>query len=354
MKRFAALFKSRIPHVLTLSAAVVVVEVLRNRALVETAPGQPHLALALETFANWTLMGLVIVAIICACQLALRPGWRRIAVQAVALALGTLAYAEFVGTSPWLTIWYRTLGFTVGPAMLMYLTWLGWATSALLSAFYGAHERARSAAAALRAAHLARERTQHELLEARLQVLEAQVEPRFLFDALSRVQHLYDEDARRADQALDDLIGYLRAALPQSREHASTLGRELDLAQAYLRIVSTAAHEIRRPGGAAEDAYAPPMVLLPMVQLAHAARPRLEASLEMRADEMPGYTRVEVSFPASGDWEQDPRVRSLRATLALLFGGDGALEIVTARGRTTLSVSWPSMAAAPVPARQLA
>src|SRR4029078_8058698 len=168
---------------------------------------------------------------------------------------GSVVYAYAVGTSELLTIQYRALGQEEGLELFMYITWMGWATTAFLSAFYGAHERAHTAASAMRRAALERERTQQRLLEARLQVLEAQVEPRFLSDALSRVQRLYAEDPGRADQALDDLIAYLRAALPQGRGEASTLGRELDLVETYLRIVSTEAHRIHRARPPLEAAY---------------------------------------------------------------------------------------------------
>jgi hypothetical protein len=114
MKAFVALFKSRAPHALILSAAIVGADALRNRQVIDAAPGKPHFAAALEPFLNSSLMLLMIVAIISACQLALRPGWRRVAIQGVTLLVGTLAYAKLVGTSQWLTIQYRGLGFPGG------------------------------------------------------------------------------------------------------------------------------------------------------------------------------------------------------------------------------------------------
>ena len=70
--------------------------------------------------------------------------------------------------------------------------------------------------------------------------MQARVEPRFLFNTLAQVERLYEIDAQRADRMLDDLIVYLRAALPQLRETTSTLSREIELAKAYLNIVEAA------------------------------------------------------------------------------------------------------------------
>ena len=53
------------------------------------------------------------------------------------------------------------------------------------------------------------------LLEARLQLMQAQVEPHFLFNTLANVQHLVETDPPEASRVLDSLIKYLRAALPQ-------------------------------------------------------------------------------------------------------------------------------------------
>ena len=349
MKPFIELLWARVPHVAGLAVALVGMDSLRNVQWITEASGQPYFRTAFEEFSNWFLMSLVIVAIISACESALHQGWRRATVQSVFLASGVLAYAYWVGTSPLLTIQHRALGMEAGPALLMYVVWLGWAMSALLSWFYWAHEKARRASVALRTSELARERTQQRLLESRLQVLEAQVEPRFLFDALSRVQRLYEDDPHRADLALDDLINYLRAALPQQRERASTLGREFNLVEAYLRIASTASHTIRRPHPDVQASYAPPMILLPIVQLALGAA----QSIAMHVEETPGRVAVQVEFAAASDWDADSQLQSLHATMSLLFGSEGRLVVFDVGTKAAVSVSWPVVAAMPEPAFHL-
>jgi hypothetical protein len=350
VKRFLELLKSRAPHALALAGALVAAEFLRVEQIVSGSSGQPYFAAAVEQFSNWFLTSLVIVTVISACEAAMAPGGRRAMAQAALLASSTVLYAYFVGTSPLLTIQYNALGMDTGPGLFMYTAWLGWAMSALLSWYYWAHEKSTRAFAALRHAEIARERTQQRLLESRLQILEAQVEPRFLLETLSRVQHLYERDPSGADRVLDDLIDYLRAALPQLRERASTLGRELDLIGAYLRIVSAASSRIPRLDGGLERAYAPPMVLLPIVQLALAAGgtgPKKAQPLAIRIDEAEGRIALHVDFEAERDWNPASEAQSLRATLFLLFGAEGRLAISTAGARAAVSVSWPMLPAVP-------
>jgi len=86
----------------------------------------------------------------------------------------------------------------------------------------------------LREAELERHRIESQIIEARLQVMQAQVEPHFLFNTLAHVQCLYQTDPARGRSMLDSFCGYLRAALPQMRGNRSMIGREVELARAYL------------------------------------------------------------------------------------------------------------------------
>src|SRR5690606_8090508 len=76
---------------------------------------------------------------------------------------------------------------------------------------------------------LARSKLERSALEARLRLLQAQVEPHFLFNTLANVQALVDAGSPQAPQVLASLIAYLRAAVPRMHRAATTLGEELDL-----------------------------------------------------------------------------------------------------------------------------
>ncbi len=77
--------------------------------------------------------------------------------------------------------------------------------------------------------------------ELRLGLLQAQVEPHFLFNTLAVVRALVRTDATRAEATLDALVDYLRATIPKLRDGErqlhSTLGQQIDLCASYLELM---------------------------------------------------------------------------------------------------------------------
>jgi signal transduction histidine kinase len=94
-----------------------------------------------------------------------------------------------------------------------------------------AQRRREDRAAAERAA------LEKDLAQARLRLLEAQVEPHFLYNTLSNAQALTRTDPARAELMLGHLIAFLRCSLPGGVESESTLGAEVERARAYLEIL---------------------------------------------------------------------------------------------------------------------
>ncbi|HZV92936.1 MAG TPA: histidine kinase, partial [Caldimonas sp.] len=80
-------------------------------------------------------------------------------------------------------------------------------------------------------------RAENQATEARLRLLQAQIEPHFLFNTLANVVSLMDADTPRAKAMLESFVDYLRASLVGFRHGTHTLGDEIDLVAAYLRIV---------------------------------------------------------------------------------------------------------------------
>jgi len=79
--------------------------------------------------------------------------------------------------------------------------------------------------------------TERELTVAKLSLLHAQVEPHFLYNTLASAQLLTRTDPARADEMLGNLIMYLRHSLPRTEDCLSSIGEELERAQAYLDIL---------------------------------------------------------------------------------------------------------------------
>ena len=84
---------------------------------------------------------------------------------------------------------------------------------------------------------LARSELDRQALDARLNLLQAQVAPHFLFNTLANVQALVETGSPKAPDVLRSLIAYLRAAVPRLNEPLTTFGQELDLVRAYLELM---------------------------------------------------------------------------------------------------------------------
>jgi hypothetical protein len=117
-----------------------------------------------------------------------------------------------------------------------------------------------------------RESMQRQLSEAKMQMMQAQVEPHFLFNTLASVEHLIQVDPPRASAMQRSLIQYLRAVLPQMRDNTviSNLGRETDMVAAYLNLLKMRMEErltvkIDVPDFLRSCAF-PPMMLQSMVE----------------------------------------------------------------------------------------
>jgi hypothetical protein len=136
------------------------------------------------------------------------------------------------------------------------------------------HVNRRTALAARRRQHdaeRARAGAQRRTLELQLQALQARVEPVFLFGTLDRIRQLYHTDAGLGSAMLEDLIVYLRAALPHLRESASTVMQETTLTRAWLDIVRRSMPSLKASfdvDDSAAGARLPALVLLPLVQQA--------------------------------------------------------------------------------------
>jgi LytS/YehU family sensor histidine kinase len=95
---------------------------------------------------------------------------------------------------------------------------------------------AQSRALAL-ALELERSRQEKQALNARLSLLQSQVEPHFLFNTLANVQALVEDNSPRAADVLKSLIAYLRATVPRLNAEQASLADELALVRSYLALM---------------------------------------------------------------------------------------------------------------------
>jgi signal transduction histidine kinase len=78
-----------------------------------------------------------------------------------------------------------------------------------------------------------------QLTETKLRLLQAQIEPHFLFNTLASAQQLASKGAPEAAKLIGDLVRFLRIAIPSMRDQRGALQREFDQIAAYLSIMKT-------------------------------------------------------------------------------------------------------------------
>jgi len=243
--------------------------------------------------------------------------------------------------------------------------WLG--GSALASLFLGLPWTAgRSAGAALgvtvvagiigtwffwnrhRAAEMERQR-----IEAQLKMLQAQIEPHFLFNTLANLDALIQTDPRRARAMLGHLNDYLRATLAATRRERSTLADEFALLRGYLEVQGMRMGERLRfrlelPESLAQ-ADLPPMLLQPLVEnsLKHGLEPKVEGGeVKVTAREEGDLLVLEVADTGLGNSNGSTAgsgvgLANVRERLAAAYEGAKVEAGVNPAGGYTVTLSIP-------------
>jgi len=217
-------------------------------------------------------------------------------------------------------------------------SWPRYALLALLLTAVYVHVRAADESeAATRRAEVERVRFAQQMDEARLQVLQAQIEPHFLFNTLANVRRLYAKDPEGGDAMLGDLMAYLAVALPQMRAADSTLGREAALTAAYLAVQRIRmGHRLAFDVDIAEPlraARVPPMMLLTLAENAikHGLAPLPEGGhVSVSAGVAAGQLRIRVADSGAGFGESSgggTGLANIRARLDTLYGAAAELRI---------------------------
>jgi hypothetical protein len=189
---------------------------------------------------------------------------------------------------------------------------------------------------------LERSELERQALDARLRLVQAQVQPHFLFNTLANVRALVNAGSPQAGPVLDSLIAYLRAAVPRLGDTRTTVAQELQLARAYLELM-----QMRMPDrlqyavhadAAALHLHCPPMTLLTLVENAvhHGIDPsELGGRIEVDVEVHDGRCRARVLDTGVGLQAAPPAredglgtgLATLRERLQLAYGADARLRL---------------------------
>jgi LytS/YehU family sensor histidine kinase len=198
------------------------------------------------------------------------------------------------------------------------------------------------------ALELARSEMERQALDTRLNLLQAQVAPHFLFNTLANVQALVDSGSPQASTVLRSLVAYLRAAVPRLNEPATTLGQELQLVRAYLDLMRMRMPDRLRFELAADDEAlalrCPRMTLLTLVENAvrHGIDPSEEGGrIDVEIRRLADRCRIVVSDDGAGLLDGSrglgTGLEALRERLQLVFGEAATLRISARHPRGVLA-----------------
>ena len=239
----------------------------------------------------------------------------------------------------WIGTWQSEAGFADAFQPLLVKTWhfnllIYWVIVAVSFAFdYYRKYRERE----LRAVELER-----RLVQAKLQALQMQLNPHFLFNSLHSISSLMHQDVEAADRMIVRLSDLLRAALDNSGAQEVTLGKELEFLKRYLEIEQirfgkrlTVQIDVAPD---ALDAQVPNLILQPLVENAirHGIEPHAKPGrVELRAKRAGDVLTLEVcdngaGIPANKLFTENVGLSNTRARLEALHPGAHSVEFLNA------------------------
>lgn len=263
----------------------------------------------------------------------------------------------------WLPVWLAPIpiqigGLTVG---LMLGAWINFGdvwfffryaqTTMLLGLFFGVvgylifgtRARLAESKAQLALAQQARAEQEQQLTQTHLKLLQAQIEPHFLFNTISNASSLIHSDPDGAEATLENLSVLLRASLNRTRAADTTLGEELTFLTAYLNIAKIRMGERLRfeveIDPALHSTRLAPLLLQPLVENAvvHGIEPKAQGGKIIITGAKTNQAlmlRVADSGVGIGDHSASPgqhngaALRNIRERLRALYGEQAQLRLL--------------------------
>jgi sensor histidine kinase YesM len=227
--------------------------------------------------------------------------------------------------------------------------------SVILASIFHLRERRARADAAFQAERARVESAERQFHLARFKLLEAQVEPHFLYNTLANVISLIDPDPAAAKRMIERLIDYLRGAAVAAGTADATLGSQLDLLRAYLDlIVLRMGSRLRYRIEIAPELEAlplPPMLIQPLAENAikHGLEPKVGGGeVVVRASRVGDDVTLIVADDGLGvrtagqGASTGIGLANLRQRLATLYGGRARLTLEDAQPGTRVTVTLPA------------
>ncbi|ROO28003.1 histidine kinase [Salinisphaera orenii MK-B5] len=189
-------------------------------------------------------------------------------------------------------------------------------------------------------------------VQARLEALQARIEPHFLFNSLNSVAALIAARPAAAERALEDLAALLRARLADDAPDVVALADELVLVEAYVRIEQLRLGERLTLDfdidPAARGCRLPALMVQPLVEnaIAHGvARLPAGGTVGVAAGLRERMLVVRVTNPLAADAPAAPGNRqalvNIRRRLALRYGDTARIDIARDEQRFIVDMQLP-------------
>ncbi|MET1113559.1 MAG: histidine kinase [Comamonas sp.] len=185
---------------------------------------------------------------------------------------------------------------------------------------------------------------QRDVAEARLKLLEAQLEPHMVFNTLANLRVLIGSDSTRAETMLDHFVAYLRATLDGARMPQHPLEVEFARLRDYLELMAVRMgprlrYRLELPGELASVAV-PALLLQPLVENAirHGLEPQIAGgAIAVRAGTSHDGRQLVLEViddgaglgaaPAGPQNSRHFGLGQVRERLLTLYGNQGALAL---------------------------
>ena len=183
----------------------------------------------------------------------------------------------------------------------------------------------------------ARIKQEKQLAEAQLKLIQAQIEPHFLFNTLATINSLITKDPTSAQYMLEQLNQYLRTSLSRTRNGKMTLRHEIELLSAYLAIIKIRMGQRLNftidVDEASQDVFIPALLLQPIVENAikHGLEPKIEGGhISIRCRSNNDRLFIDINDSGIGDkaeWKYGTGLSNVRERIATFYQDKGKFSL---------------------------
>lgn len=266
----------------------------------------------------------------------------------IGVAIGIAIQAMFYGISFDLVISSLTSHY----ANILTALFIGLFFGSIALVFFVYRERIHKTRTTLQSEMIKNLDNEKAIAETRLRMLQAQIEPHFLFNTLSNVISLIDIAPEKSKKLLESLTDFLRASLKRSAEVDYSLIRETELVSHYLDIIKLRLG--KRLNYALHiqddihDCRLPPLLLQPLVENAvkHGIEPLAEGGLiDITISRTDSRLVIAVSDNGKGLSVESSNgfgLTNIRDRIRSFYKGEGHLKIMENQsGGVTATIQIP-------------